>query len=150
MDYSFDTCKSFLCWRSQNEVDPNITCKLLITTLIDFSVANYFFSLQSFIPFIYGHREGKLLQSRFAKLLKEDLVSKMCFKFYTVFFTVHFTVWKFHDFCTIEILREINFEDSRSAKSAILTHFCTFWRLKFTKWTNFPVPKMAKTADFAL
>ena len=31
------------------------------------------------------------------------------------------TVWKFH-FCIIQILREINFEDSWGAKSAILTH----------------------------
>ena len=30
------------------------------------------------------------------------------------------TVWKFHDFSVIQILREINFGDSRSAKSAIL------------------------------
>ena len=33
------------------------------------------------------------------------------------------TVWKFQDFSITQILREINFEDSRSAKSAILTHF---------------------------
>ena len=33
-----------------------------------------------------------------------------------------FTVWKFQDFSIIHILREINFEDSKSAKSAILTH----------------------------
>ena len=33
-----------------------------------------------------------------------------------------YTVWKFHDFSTIQILREINFMDSRSAKSVILTH----------------------------
>ena len=32
------------------------------------------------------------------------------------------TVWKFHDFFITQILREINFGDSRSAKSAILTH----------------------------
>ena len=31
------------------------------------------------------------------------------------------TVWKLHDFSITQILREINFEDSRSAKSAILT-----------------------------
>ena len=31
-------------------------------------------------------------------------------------------MWKFQDFCITEILREINFEDSRSAKSAISTH----------------------------
>ena len=50
----------------------------------------------------------------------------------------------------------------KSAKSAILLHlealnfdfffmnFCTFWRLKFTKWTKFTAPKMAKTTAFAL
>ena len=32
------------------------------------------------------------------------------------------TVWKFEDFCITEILREINFEDSRSAKCVILTY----------------------------
>ena len=31
-------------------------------------------------------------------------------------------LWKFHDFCIIQILREINFEDSQSAKLSILTH----------------------------
>ena len=30
------------------------------------------------------------------------------------------TVWKFHDFSITQILREINFRDSRCAKSAIL------------------------------
>ena len=32
------------------------------------------------------------------------------------------TVWKFHDFSIIQILREINFWESKSAKSAIFTH----------------------------
>ena len=32
------------------------------------------------------------------------------------------TEWKFHDFCIIQFLRELNFENSRSAKSAIFTH----------------------------
>ena len=32
------------------------------------------------------------------------------------------TVWKFHNFAITQILREIKFEDSRSAKSAIFTH----------------------------
>ena len=31
-----------------------------------------------------------------------------------------YTVWNFHDFSTTQILREINFSDSRSAKSAVL------------------------------
>ena len=30
-------------------------------------------------------------------------------------------MWKFHDFSITQILREINFEDSRNAKSVILT-----------------------------
>ena len=48
----------------------------------------------------------------------------------------YFTVWKFDDFSVTQILREINFGDSRSAKYAISTHleirisifmnFCTF------------------------
>ena len=33
-----------------------------------------------------------------------------------------FTVWKFQYFSVIQILREINFGEPRSAKSAILTH----------------------------
>ena len=31
-------------------------------------------------------------------------------------------MWKFDDFYITQILREINFEDSRNAKTAILTH----------------------------
>ena len=33
------------------------------------------------------------------------------------------TMWKFQDFSITQILREINFEDSRRTKSAIVTHF---------------------------
>ena len=36
---------------------------------------------------------------------------------------LQYTVWKFHNFSITQILREINFGDSRSAKSAILGHF---------------------------
>ena len=32
------------------------------------------------------------------------------------------TVWKFPDFSITQILREINFENSRSAKYAVFTH----------------------------
>ena len=67
------------------------------------------------------------------------------------------TMWKLQNFMITQILREITFGDCRSAKSAILTHFkrlwilifmkfCSFWRLKFTKVTNFRAPKMAKAA----
>ena len=47
-------------------------------------------------------------------------------------------MWKFQDFSITQILREINFEESRSAKSAIVTHlealnfefyaFLHFWK----------------------
>ena len=47
---------------------------------------------------------------------------------------VHSTVWKFQDFSMSQILREINFRESRNAKSAILSHlealnfdFNEFW-----------------------
>ena len=33
------------------------------------------------------------------------------------------TMWKFHDFSIPQILREINFGDSRNAKSAIEAYF---------------------------
>ena len=36
-----------------------------------------------------------------------------------VYFLYCYTVWKFQDFCITEILREINFGDSRSAKTAV-------------------------------
>ena len=66
------------------------------------------------------------------------------------------TVWKFHYFTITQILREINFGDSRRAKSAILTHlenlkfdfyeFYTFLRLKFTKNQNSESPQLQKMA----
>ena len=49
-------------------------------------------------------------------------------------------MWKFHDFSITQILREINVEDSRIAKSEILTHlealnfdFCAFLHLPKTE-----------------
>ena len=69
------------------------------------------------------------------------------------------TEWKFHEFSTIQILREINFEDFRSAESTILTHlvplnFDFYELLHFlkaeidqnSKMAKFRTPKMAKTA----
>ena len=53
------------------------------------------------------------------------------------------TVWKIHDFSIIRIVREINFEDSKSAKSVILTHleamnFDFYEFLHFLKGCNLP------------
>ena len=41
---------------------------------------------------------------------------------YVVFRHTNSTVWKLHDFSIIQILHEIKFGHSRSAKSAILIH----------------------------
>ena len=40
------------------------------------------------------------------------------------------TVWKFYDFFVNQILREINFGESRSSKTA---DFAIFWALNFDK-----------------
>ena len=52
-----------------------------------------------------------------------------------------YTVWKFYDFSITHILCEINFEDCRSAKSAILTHLGT---LNFVNLVNFNLQKVQK------
>ena len=57
--------------------------------------------------------------------------------------------------CLSQILCEINFEDSSSAKSAILSHldalnFWIFLMPKLNKSTIFKAPKIAKLAVFAL
>ena len=70
------------------------------------------------------------------------------------------TVWKFQDFCITQILREISFEDSKSAKSAILTHlealnfnfhdFLYFLKAAIYQMNKFTALKMAKLAGFAI
>ena len=52
-----------------------------------------------------------------------------------------YTVWKFQDFCITEILREINFEDSRSAKSAV---FAILGAVNFVHLVNFSLQKVQK------
>ena len=44
------------------------------------------------------------------------------------------TVWKFHDFSVIQILREINFGECRSYKSAV---FAIFGFLNFVNLVDF-------------
>ena len=64
-------------------------------------------------------------------------------------------------FSITQILREINFVDSRSAESAFLTHleapnldffyhFLLFLGLKFTNLKKFQIPKVANTAVLEL
>ena len=66
------------------------------------------------------------------------------------------TVWKFQDFPVTQILREINFWDSKNAKLAILTHlealnfdfqeFLHFLKAVIYQIDKIQSPKMAKTA----
>ena len=67
-------------------------------------------------------------------------------------------MWKFQDFCITQILCEINFVDSRSAKSAISTHFealkfqfyefLHFWKAKIDQTNKFRASKIAKKGSF--
>ena len=69
-------------------------------------------------------------------------------------------MWEFHDFSITHILREISFQDSRSAKSAISTHlealnfdFCEFLhflKVGIDQISHFRAPKVAKTAVLGL
>ena len=50
-------------------------------------------------------------------------------------------MWKFPDFYVLQILREINFRESKSPKTA---GFAIFEALKFVDLVNFSHPKSAK------
>ena len=70
------------------------------------------------------------------------------------------TVWEFQDFFITLIFREVNVEESRSAKSSILTHLealnCDFYEFvhfnedDIYKRIILKAPKIAKTAIFAI
>ena len=55
--------------------------------------------------------------------------------------TWHHTLWKLQDFSKIQILREINFGESRSSKIAI---FAIFGTAKFVNLINFNLSKSIK------
>ena len=50
-------------------------------------------------------------------------------------------MWKFHEFSIPKILREINFEDSKIAKTAI---FAILRAVNFVQMVNFSLQKSAK------
>ena len=70
------------------------------------------------------------------------------------------TVWKFYNFPITQILGEINFRDSRSAKCVILTHLeaLNFYFYEFSHFLNSQIdqinkiqsPKNGKTAVLEL
>ena len=65
----------------------------------------------------------------------------------------HYTMWKFQYFSATQILREIKFEDSISAKSAILAHFealnfdfyyfLQFWKAEIKQYQSLNPLKIA-------
>ena len=57
------------------------------------------------------------------------------------FSIIHFTVWKFQDISVIQILRETNFEESRSCKSG---NFAILGALNFVNLVNFSLQKVQK------
>ena len=56
-------------------------------------------------------------------------------------------MWKFHDFSVIQILREIHFGESRSAKTAVFT---IFGALNFVDLVNFSLQKVQKSIEFKI
>ena len=74
--------------------------------------------------------------------------------------TICNTVWKFQNFAITQILCEINFGDSTSAKSALLTYldvhnfaFCEIWhflKTEICKITKFRASQNTKTAVLEL
>ena len=52
-----------------------------------------------------------------------------------------YTVWKFQDFSVIQILREINFGNIRSSKTAV---FVIFGALNYVDMGNFSLQKVQK------
>ena len=56
-------------------------------------------------------------------------------------------MWKFQDFSITQILREINFEDSRSAKTAI---FAILEALNFVFLTDFSLQKVQKSIQIKI
>ena len=69
-------------------------------------------------------------------------------------------MWKFKDFSITQILRDISFVDSRSAKFAILTHLkalnfdfyeCLhFWEAEIDQTNNFRASEIAKKGSFRI
>ena len=67
-------------------------------------------------------------------------------------------MWKFQNFSITHILREINFGESRSAKSAVLTHLevlnfdsykiLHFLKAELGKLAKFIAPKIAKKGTY--
>ena len=59
-------------------------------------------------------------------------------------FALHSAVWKFHDFSVTQILREINFGESRYVDVLKMPFLPILWALHFGNLVDFSLPKSAK------
>ena len=92
----------------------------------------------SAISFLIGTWEGHLTPPEAASMA--DKASKTRDNAMVIdIYTTIFTVWKFHDFSITQTLREINFWESRTSKTAI---FAIFWALTLVNLVIFSLPKV--------
>ena len=89
--------------------------------------------------------EGHFFSSPKQQVLKyaqcEKLRILLPLMFYVKSILVNFTVWKIQDISVIQILRETNFEESRSCKSG---NFAILGALNFVNLVNFSLQKVQK------
>ena len=84
---------------------------------------------------------NKLLKSWFDEIFFRWAREREFLDFPHWFRNFHSTVWKFQDFSDTQILREINFGEFRSSKTAA---FAIFRSLNFADLVNFSLPKRTK------
>ena len=86
---------------------------------------------------VYRFHEKEVKNGHFFKYM--EISSNHCFQI------CFFTVWKFQDFSITQILREINFEDSRSGKTAFFAFLgATNHIINFVNLVNFSLQKVQK------
>ena len=103
-------------------------------------------------PYIFP--QGTFSTYKRGNLTRGILATK---SFYSHLKSILCTVWKFQDFCIIQILREINFEDSWSPKLAIFTHleaakfdfyeFLHFLKFEIYQIKTIPLPQNGKNGS---
>ena len=91
------------------------------------------------VDFVWKSTSFDRMQAALRKFAVDD--SSVSTYIYHRLLGIKSTVWECHDFSITQFLREINFEDSRSAKSAI---FPILGAVNFVYLVNFSLQKSAK------
>ena len=102
-------------------------CGSLLTALISDEFGRKAIATSSCLPALIGWLCIGLAYNKACLLAGRFFVRILC--------THYCTVWKIQDFCITQILREINFVDSRNVKTAIFAifrgcRFCSFGKLQ--------------------